>query len=89
MDQTRAEVIVASTLYLISSWVSDPSACACRLRAIVAHLERMMRMDGLDPVLRATAIQLHEHWLGIARKVGMDTIEAEEQAALATQRTWH
>ncbi len=65
MDQPRPEVIVASTLYLMSSWVFDPSPCPCRLQAIVAHLERMMQMPDLDPVLRATAIQLHAHWRGI------------------------
>jgi hypothetical protein len=67
MEQARPEVIVASTLYLLSSWVLDPSSCACRAHAIVAHLERMMTMDGLDPVLRATAIQLHENWRRVAQ----------------------
>ncbi len=89
MDQPRAEVIVASTLYLISSWVSDPMACRCRLRAIVAHLERMMQMDGVDPVLRATAIQLHEYWLRIARKVETEAVEEEELVGSATPRMWH
>ena len=69
MDQPRPEVIVASTLYLISSWIFDPSPCACRVRAIVAHLEHMMRTDGMDPVLRATAIQLHETWQRVERNL--------------------
>ena len=69
MDQPRPEVIVASTLYLISGWIFDPSPCACRVRAIVAHLERMMQTDGLDPVLRATAIQLHESWKRVAESL--------------------
>jgi hypothetical protein len=69
MDQARAEVIVASTLYLISSVVFDASPCPCRVRAIVAHLERMMQMDGLDPVLRATAIQLHASWQRVAEDI--------------------
>ena len=69
MEQPRPEVIVASTLYLISGWIFDPSPCACRVRAIVAHLERMMQTDGLDPVLRATAIQLHESWKRVAERL--------------------
>jgi hypothetical protein len=89
MDQPRAEVIVASTLYLISGWVSDPSPCACRLQAIVAHLERMMQMDALDPVLRATAIQLHEHWQRIARKVEAESEAAESSTNLPAARVRH
>jgi hypothetical protein len=69
MDQPRAEVIVASTPYLISGWVFDPTPCACRVRAIVTHLERMMQMEGLGPVLRATAIQLHENWGRVVQKI--------------------
>ena len=69
MDQPRPEVIVASTLYLISGWIFDPSPRACRIRAIVAHLERMMQTDGMDPVLRATAIQLHETWQRVERQL--------------------
>lgn len=80
MDQPRPEVIVASTLYLISGWVFDPSPCACRVRAIVAHLERMMVTDGLDPVLKATAIQLHESWLRVEAK-----LIASASAELATE----
>jgi len=76
MDQPRPEVIVASTLYLISGWVFDPSPCACRVRAIVAHLERMMVTDGLDPVLKATAIQLHESWQRVeARLIANASVE--------------
>jgi hypothetical protein len=82
MEQARAEVIVASTLYLISGWVFDPSPCACRVQAIVAHLERMMTMDDLDPVLRATAIQLHESWRRVAQRL-------DESSAPAPGRTWH
>jgi hypothetical protein len=83
MEQARAEVIVASTLYLISGWVFDPSPCACRVQAIVAHLERMMTMDDLDPVLRATAIQLHENWRRVAH-------ELEQPApAPAPAPVWH
>ena len=84
MDDTRPEVIVASTLYLISGWAFDPSPCACRIRAIVAHLERMMQMDGLDPVLRATALQLHESWRRVAQK-----IDVEPGQASAAQQTVH
>ena len=69
MDDTRPEVIVATTLYLISGWAFDAAPCACRVRAIVAHLERMMDMAGLDPVLRATALQLHDSWRRVARKI--------------------
>ena len=69
MDQPRPEVIVASTLYLISGCIFDPSPCACRVRAIVAHLETMMQTDGLDPVLRATAIQLNESWKRVAEQL--------------------
>jgi len=75
MDQPRAEVIVASTLYLISSVAFDASPCPCRVLAIVAHLERMMQMDGLDPVLRATAIQLHANWQRVAEGVTCGGIE--------------
>ncbi len=87
MDQPRPEVIVASTLYLISGWAFDPSPCACRVHAIVAHLERMMTLDGLDPVLRATAIQLHESWQRVASRLA----ESGETDAVAPspQRLWH
>jgi hypothetical protein len=84
MEAPRAEVIVASTLYLMSAWVLDPSSCGCRVHAIVAHLERLMQMDGLDPVIRATAIQLHEHWQRVANQIG----DSDETVA-ATNRTWH
>jgi hypothetical protein len=84
MDQPRPEVIVASTLFLISGWVFDPTPCACRVHAIVAHLERMMVMDGLDPVLRATAIQLHESWQRVAAK-----IEAPTEVPMHPERIWH
>ena len=84
MDQARPEVIVASTLYLLSSWSLDPAPCACRVQAIVAHLERMMTMDDLDPVLRATAIQLHENWRRVARKLE----QASAEPAAATP-VWH
>ena len=84
MDDTRPEVIVASTLYLISGWAFDPSPCACRVRAIVAHLERMMDMAGLDPVLRATALQLHESWHRVAQKI--DDAPAETNG---TRPVWH
>ena len=86
MDQPRPEVIVASTLYLISGWAFDPSPCACRVRAIVAHLERMMQTEGLDPVLRATAIQLHEHWKGVILRIEKAPQEApvEERAISQT-----
>lgn len=86
-QQPRAEVIVASTLYLISSWLFDPSPCSCRLAAIVAHLERMMGMEGLDPVLRATALQLHEHWQRAATR-SAQTAALEEAQALP-HHTWH
>ncbi len=79
MDQARPEVIVASALYLISGWAFDPSPCACRVRAIVAHLERMMTIEGLDPVLRATAIQLHESW----QRVAVRLVEPEQADPLA------
>ncbi len=69
MDEPRPEVIVATTLYLISGWAFDPSPCACRVKAIVAHLERMMQTPGLDPVLRATALQLHDSWHRVALKI--------------------
>lgn len=87
MDQPRPEVIVASTLYLISGWAFDPSPCACRVHAIVAHLERMMTLDGLDPVLRATAIQLHESWQRVASRL----VESGETDAVAPSphRLWH
>ena len=87
MDQPRPEVIVASTLYLISGWAFDPSPCACRVHAIVAHLERMMTLDGLDPVLRATAIQLHESWQRVVSRLA----ESGETDAVAPspQRLWH
>ena len=84
MEDTRHEVIVASTLYLISGWAFDPSPCACRVRAIVAHLERMMQMEGLDPVLRATALQLHESWHRVAQK-----IDVEPAPPSGAQQTWH
>ena len=77
MDQARPEVIVASALYLISGWAFDPAPCACRVRAIVAHLETMMTIEGIDPVLRATAIQLHESWHRVAARI------AEPEAAPA------
>ncbi len=82
MDQPRPEVIVATTLYLISGWVFDPAPCACRVKAIVAHLERMMEMPVLDPVLRATALQLHESWHRVAREMDQAT-EAVESPAQA------
>jgi hypothetical protein len=84
MDQPRAEVIVASTLYLISGCVFDPTPCACRVHAIVAHLERMMQMEGLDPVLRATAIQLHENWRRVVQK-----IEAADEPSSQSHLVWH
>jgi hypothetical protein len=84
MDEARPEVIVASTLYLISGCILDPSPCACRVKAIVAHLERMMSMDGLDPVLRATAIQLHENWCRVAREFDEPAHEPVEAT-----HTWH
>jgi hypothetical protein len=87
MDQPRPEVIVASTLYLISGWAFDPSPCACRVRAIVAHLERMMSLEGLDPVLRATAIQLHDSWQRVASKL-VDSAE-DEAVAPVPRRLWH
>ena len=80
MDESRPEVIVASTLWLISGCIFDPSPCACRVNAIVAHLERMMRMEVVDPVLRATAILLHENWCRVARQFDAD---AEAAVALA------
>ena len=80
MDQPRPEVIVASTLYLISGWIFDPSPCACRVRAIVAHLERMMDTDGMDPVLRATAIQLHETWQRVERNLAQSAAASTEPA---------
>lgn len=82
MDQPRPEVIVASTLYLISSWVFDPTPCACRLKAIVAHLERMMEMPGLDPVLRATALQLHESWHRVAQNLDAERLQKDDPVAL-------
>lgn len=82
MDQARPEVIVASTLHLISGWVFDPSPCACRVRAVVAHLERMMQTDGLDPVLRATAIQLHESWERVERQLTQMPAEGTAPHAL-------
>ncbi len=82
MDQPRPEVIVASTLYLISGLAFDPSPCACRVKAIVAHLERMMTMDGLDPVLRATAIQLHESWQRVAGKIDAGPAIADDVPAV-------
>jgi hypothetical protein len=88
MDQPRPEVIVASALYLISGWAFDPSPCACRVQAIVAHLERMMTMDGLDPVLRATAIQLHESWRRVAAKLASAAAEVEPPEA-TTAHVWH
>ena len=81
MDQPRPEVIVATTLYLISGWMFDPAPCACRVKAIVAHLERMMEMPGIDPVLRATALQLHESWYRVARRMD-DTPAPDEAVAL-------
>jgi len=84
MDQPRAEVIVASTLYLISGWVFDPTPCACRVHAIVAHLERMMQMEELDPVLRATAIQLHESWQRVVKK-----LEAAPEPISELRPVWH
>ena len=82
MEQSRPEVIVASALYLISGWAFDPSPCACRVKAIVAHLERMMVMEGLDPVLRATAIQLHESWHRVAKQIGEPSVADEGPVAL-------
>jgi hypothetical protein len=84
MEALRAEVIVASTLYLMSAWVLDPTPCGCRVRAIVAHLERLMRMDGLDPVIRATAIQLHEHWQRVATQIA-----GSDASAIAPNRSLH
>ncbi len=84
MDDPRPEVIVASTLYLMSGWAFDPSPCACRVKAIVAHLEKMMGMAELDPVLRATAIQLHESWHRVAEK-----IDASPQADTGSPHRWH
>lgn len=86
MDQPRPEVIVATTLYLISGWVFDPSPCACRVQAIVVHLERMMAMDGLDPVLRATAIQLHESWQRVATRLAAS---APSDEPTPSERVWH
>jgi hypothetical protein len=54
------------------------------VHAIVAHLERMMVMDGLDPVPRATAIQLHECWQRVAAK-----IETAAEAPVYPERIWH
>lgn len=85
MDDNRPEVIVASTLYLISGWAFDASPCACRVRAIVAHLERMMDMAGLDPVLRATALQLHDSWHRVAQRID----EAPVSPPVAARATWH
>lgn len=73
MDEPRSEVIVATTLYLISGCILDPSPCACRVKAIVVHLERMMGLEGLDPVLRATALQLHESWHRLAQAMDVDS----------------
>ncbi len=87
MDEPRPEVIVASTLYLISGWVFNPSHCPCHVRAIVAHLEKMMDTDGLDPVLRATALQLHENWQRVARQLGEDGSSGAPPVESA--RTWH
>ncbi len=84
MDDPRPEVIVATTLYLISGWAFDPSPCACRVKAIVAHLEKMMDMAGLDPVLRATAIQLHESWHRVA-----ENIDAAPEAQAVVTPLWH
>lgn len=84
MDDPRPEVIVASTLYLISGWAFDPAPCACRVKAIVAHLEKMMGMAALDPVLRATAIQLHESWHGVAEK-----IDAASDTQGGASQLWH
>lgn len=87
MEQTRPEVIVASTLYLISGLAFDPTPCACRVRAVVAHLERMMTLEELDPVLRATAIQLHASWQRVVAKLDEDG--RAESAGGAAGRTWH
>ena len=77
MDRPRPEVIVASTLYLMSSCLLDPTPCACRVRAILAHLETIMDRDGFDPVLRATAIQLHAHWREVAERLAGTPSAAE------------
>ncbi|MEO8936193.1 MAG: hypothetical protein ABI277_07225 [Burkholderiaceae bacterium] len=84
MHDPRPEVIVAATLYLISGGAFDPSPCACRVKAIVAHLEKMMDMTDLDPVLRATAIQLHESWHRVAEK-----IDAALEAQAVVTALWH
>ena len=69
MEAPRPEVLVASTLYLISGWAFDPAPCACRVKAIVAHLEQLMGTADIDPVIRATAIQLHESWHRVAKRL--------------------
>ena len=78
----RPEVLVASTLYLISGWAFDPTPCACRVKAIVAHLEQLMSADGIDPVLRATAIQLHESWHRVVVRLDEPTPPASTKRAL-------
>lgn len=64
----REAVMLASLLHLMSHYSArdgDERPCVRLASVIERHLCALVRLPGLDPVLRATCEQLCEQWAGL------------------------